>query len=318
MLTNGPKIVVLGATCVDMAFRCDHMPAEGQEVVGSGLCYTATGPGPNQALQAVHCGCEVNLISKVGGGPFGSWVKETIANLGVNTDYMVTAEAMNTGLDVTIVSSQSGDNASLRYAGANSALHARDIEAAEAAIAEAAVCLIHGHLPQEALIKAVRCAGVYGTRVILNPATPLDCGQGAGVELPLEFFGVDIMVANLSEAAALVEQSSANIRTAKMVGSDLVARGVGCVLITMGRRGCMIVDRNGAEHVPAFDIELVDRTGRGDAFAGALAASVAVGDKIHDAVTFASAAGALACTVFGSIESMPTKAEIIQLLQDQG
>ncbi len=318
MSNNGPKVVVVGATCVDMAFRCGQIPEEGQEVKGSGLCYTATGPGPNQALQAVHCGCEVNLISKVGGGPFGNWVKETLGSLGVNTDYVVTAEAMNTGVDVTVVSSQSGDNACCRYAGANSALQARDVQAAEAALAEAAVCLIHGRLPQEALVEAVRCCGVYGTRVILNPATPLDSGSGAVVELPLEFFGVDVMVANLSEAAALAEQSTANIRTAKMVGSDLVARGVGCALITMGRRGCMIVDRRGAEHVPAFDIELVDQTGRGDAFAGALAASVAVGDKICDAVTFASAAGALACTTFGSIESMPTKAEIIQLLQDQG
>ena len=56
-------------------------------------------------------------------------------------------------------------------------------------------------------------------------------------------------------------------------------------------------------------------TGSLDAFAGALAASCAVGDDIRRAVKFASAAWALACTKFGSIETMPKKAEIIQLLQ---
>jgi ribokinase len=55
----------------------------------------------------------------------------------------------------------------------------------------------------------------------------------------------------------------------------------------------------------------------GDAFAGALAAYYAVKNDIREAVKFASAAGALACTKFGSIESLPTKDEIIQLLQKE-
>ncbi|MBL7154687.1 MAG: bifunctional hydroxymethylpyrimidine kinase/phosphomethylpyrimidine kinase, partial [Phycisphaerae bacterium] len=122
---------------------------------------------------------------------------------------------------------------------------------------------------------------------------------------------------NLCEAAEITEQSAASIRTAKLIGSDLVSRGVKYAVITMGKRGCMVVDRNGADQIPAFDVELVDQTGRGDAFAGALAASCAVGDDIRQAVKFASAAGALACSKFGSIEAMPTKAEIIQLLQKE-
>jgi ribokinase len=99
------------------------------------------------------------------------------------------------------------------------------------------------------------------------------------------------------------------------MGSDLVARGASDVVITMGRRGCMVVDRNNADHVPAFEIEPVDNTGRGDAFAGALAAYYAVKHDVKGAVQFASAAGALACTKFGSLESLPTKADIIELLQ---
>jgi sugar/nucleoside kinase (ribokinase family) len=83
----------------------------------------------------------------------------------------------------------------------------------------------------------------------------------------------------------------------------------------MGKRGCMVIDRNSADHIPAFEVELVDQTGRGDAFAGALAAYCAVKSDVRKAAKFASAAGALACTKFGSIEAMPTKAEIIELLQ---
>jgi sugar/nucleoside kinase (ribokinase family) len=85
----------------------------------------------------------------------------------------------------------------------------------------------------------------------------------------------------------------------------------------MGKRGCMVVDRTGADHIPAFRIELVDKTCTGDAFAGALAAACAAGDDIRQAVKFASAAGALTCTKFGSIEALPTKADIIELLQKE-
>ena len=100
-----------------------------------------------------------------------------------------------------------------------------------------------------------------------------------------------------------------------MIGSDLVTRGVETAVITMGKRGCMVVDRSGADHIGAFEIELVDQTARGDAFAGALAACYAAKNDVREAARFAAAAGALACTKFGSIESLPAKAEIIQLLQ---
>jgi ribokinase len=79
----------------------------------------------------------------------------------------------------------------------------------------------------------------------------------------------------------------------------------------------MVVDRDGADHIPAYQVELVDQTGRGDAFAGALAAYCTVKDDIRKAVKFACAAGALVCTKFGSIEALPTKAEIIELLQKE-
>ncbi len=320
-----PKVVVVGGTYVDMAIKCGQIPSPGQSAPGSSLSYTATGPGPNQAVQAALCGCEVNLISKVGGDAFAQMVKTSIAESNVNTDYVFTAEAKNTGVVVTLVNAE-GENATCYYMGANNALQPRDIDFAEQLISESDVCLIHGRLPQDAIVRAIRCAEVHGTKVIFDPGRPIEqpspalAKGGAGKttqDLPVEYFSVDIMIPNLYEAADITDHSDAGIRTAKLIGSDLVARGVGCAVITMGKRGCMIVDRTGADNIPAFEVELVDQAGRGDAFAGALAASCAVGDDIRKALRFASAAGALACTKFGSIEAMPTKAEIIELLQKQ-
>jgi ribokinase len=315
---RSPRVVVVGSVYVDMSAKCSQVPAAGQTAAGTALSYTATGPGVNQAIEAALCGCDVHLVGKIGSCPFGATIKSVLQQFGVNTDYVFTAQAKNTGVILTLVDT-AGENACVRYEGANAALVGQDIEAAEQVIAESDVCLIHARLPKESIIKAIVTARMYGKKIILDPAGALgpsspDTGAPG---LPAEYFSVNVLIPNLYEAALISERSNANIRTAKMVGSDLVARGAGTAVITMGRRGCMVVDRNAADHIPAFPIDLVDHTGTGDAFAGALAASLAVGDDLRKAVRFASAAGALACTKFGSVDAMPTKAEIIELLQKQ-
>jgi ribokinase len=311
-----PKVVVVGGTYVDMAIRCGQVPSPGQSVTGSALSYTAAGPGPNEAAEAALCGCEVYLVSKVGGDPFAQMVRASLAEFNVNTDFVFTAEAKNTGVVVTLVDAE-GENAICSYSGANNALRPRDIESAEQIISDADVCLIHGRLPQDAIVTAIRCAAVHGRKVVLNPARPIEQSVREDGALPIEYFSANIIIPNLYEAADITDKSAANIRTAKLIGSDLVARGAESAVITMGKRGCMVVDRNGADHIAAFEVELVDQTGRGDAFAGALAAYCAVKDDVRGAVKFASAAGALACTKFGAIEALPAKAEIIGLLQKE-
>jgi len=311
-----PKVVVVGGTYVDMALRCKQMPVPGQNVLGSVLTYTVTGPGPNQAAEAALCGCEVHLLSKIGGDSFAQMAVKSLAEYNVNTDFVFTAQAKNTGVIVTLVDAE-GENASCTYCGANSALSRRDIEAAEEIISQADVCLIHGGLTPDTIVAVIRSAKVHGAKVILNPARPIEQPPRQNTALPVEYFSADILIANLYEAADITDKGAANIRTAKLVGSDLVARGAGAAVITMGKRGCLVVDRRDANHIPAFDIDLVDDTARGDAFAGALAAYCTVKDDISEAARFASAAGALTCTKFGAIEALPTKAEIIELLQKE-
>ncbi|MBN1796724.1 MAG: ribokinase [Sedimentisphaerales bacterium] len=308
-----PKVVVVGGTYIDITIKCDVIPAGGQSVSGSAFSLAVSGAGPRQAIQAALCGCNVHLISKVGGGSLSEAARMNLEEYQVNTDYVYTAEAKNTGILMTMVDT-AGKNACCVYEGANTSLLEREITAAEQIIANADVCLIHGKLPQQAIVSAIRLAKLSNTKIILNPARPIET-ENLKSDLLMEYFDVDIIIPNLYEAADITEQSTANIRTAKMIGSDLIARGAGTAIITMGRRGCVIVDRNSADHIPAFEVELVDQTGCGDAFAGALAAYVAVKDDIKGAVEFASAAGALVCTKFGSIESLPTRAEIIELLQ---
>lgn len=316
MTERNPKIVVIGSTYIDLAVKCGTIPTPSQSISGSALACTLAGPGPIQAVQAALCRCEVSLISKVGGDAFAQMALKSLAEYKVDTEDVFFAESKTTGVIVTLVNCE-GENATCHYTGANCALQPADIHLAEERIAQADVCLIHGCLPQEAIAAAIHCANLHGTRVILNPARPIEHTDQHRVDLPSEYFTADVLVANLEKAAEITEQAAAHVRTAKMIGSDLIARGAHSAVITMGRRGCVVVDRNGADHVPGFEVDWVDRTGSGDAFAGALAAYCGVKHDLRAAVKFASAAGALACTKFGAIESLPSKAEIIQLLQNE-
>ncbi len=332
MPERSPKVVVVGGTYVDLAVRCSQIPAPGQQLGGSALSCTLAGPGPIQAVQAALCHCDVSLIGKVGGDVFAQMALKSLTEYKVDTEYIFFAEAKSTGVIVTLVNAE-GENAICRYTGANNALQPADVQMAEERIGQAKVCLIHGCLPQEAIVAAIRCANLHRTPVILNPARPIEqteptrsldaqrraapsTGQPAA-DLPSEYFSADVLVCNLTSAAQITDQSGADIRTAKMIGSDLVARGTRCAILTMGPRGCVIVDRSGADHIPAFSVDVVDRTGSGEAFAGALAAYCAVKYDLREAVKFASAAGALVCAKFGGIEALPTEAEIIQLLQQE-
>jgi ribokinase len=317
MANNAPKLTVIGGTYIDLALKCTQMPAPGQRVAGSTMSFSSTGPGTIQAVQSALCGCDVHLVSKVGDCPFGKMLKDALAEYNINTDYVFTAKAKHTGAIVTLVDS-TGENASCTYVGANSALTPDEIQSIEQTISNSDACLIHGQLPEDAICNAIRLAKIHSTKLILNPSRPLSIHRDESQnDLPLDFFSADILILNLFEAAHITDHSPAGMRTAKLIGSDLIARGASAAVVTMGKRGCMVVDRNGADHIPAFEVELVNKTARGDAFAGALAAYCAVKDDVREGAKFAAAAGALTCTKFGGVEALPSKQEIIQLLQKQ-
>jgi ribokinase len=317
-MTRGkPKVVVIGSVYVDMAIRCQEFPATSEITFGSGFSCIPTGSGLNQAIQAALCGCEVYLVAKVGKDHFGQMVKNNLADFGVNCDFVFQAEAKNTGAAVSFVNS-TGANRTVVSEGANRALCAGDINGAEfeKLISSANICLINGQLPHDFVCSAIRAGKLSRTKVILDPALSGEQFQRQSGQLSMDYYSADILVPNFTEAAELSSAAqNHNIHDAKLIGSDLIARGVGCVVIKLGKRGALVVDKDGTDLIPPFEVKFVDHTGCGDAFDGALAASCAVGDEIRKAVKFASAAGALACSKFGSQESLPKKEEIIELLQ---
>ena len=314
-----PKVVVIGPAYVDMAIKCGEVPQPGQTVEGSGFSCMPTGPGPNRVIEAALCGCETYLLGKVGDDLFGEMVRANLTSYGVNTDFVYTAQAKSTGIIVTMVDSI-GENCSCVCAGATRGSRNDEVACASAdpLIGSADVCLIHGDVPREVVTTAIMTANLYKTKVILEAQLTVKNGDKPNEsDWPLEYYSVNVLIPDFGQSAGGAELGAGTVHRLKLIGSELVAEGIECVVINTGARGAFVVDREGTCHISGFELDIVDQDGSADAFAGALAASCGAGDKPKDAVRFAAAAGALACARFGSLDALPSKEDIIELLQNQ-
>lgn len=318
MAGRNPNVLVIGGCYADIAIQCNEFPTPEKIVSGSGFSCTASGNGLNQAIEAALCGCEVYLIASVGKDCMGCMIKDTLRTSKVNCDFIYEAEAITTGVFCTMVN-HNGENISCKSEGANKALGADHIEAAriEQAVSDADLCLIDGKMEASAITAAINTSQLYQTRSVIYTDMKLEQVNEKKDSMPIEFFSADIFVTEMALNPVLAESPSANVHEAKLVAADLVARGVKYVVIMMGRKGSLVVSRDGTIHLPAFEVDFADENCCKDAFMGALAASYAVGDTIKDAVRFAAAAEAIAWSRFGCHDSLPTRAEIIELLQRQ-
>jgi len=314
-----PKLVVVGPSYIDMTVKCIKCPGPGETAEGTGFSCMPTGPGPNRALEAALCGCEVSLLSKVGDDVFGQMVRQNLQQHGIDTGFVYEAKAISTGIVVTMVNSI-GENSCCISPGANRALSGDEVAcaAAEHLIGTADVCLVHADLSRDVVTTAIKIANRHDTKVILEaPLRMLNNNRADDIDWPIEYYSADILIPDFMNCFAETESAAGKIGRLKFIGSELVAKGFGSVIIKMGARGTVLIDRGGTTHIAEFDIERVDQTACGDAFAGALAASCGAGDEPVKAVRFAAAAEALACGKFGSQDALPAKEEIIELLQKQ-
>lgn len=314
-----PKVVVLGPCYVDMAIKCQSFPGAGNVVEGVGFSCQPAGPGPNRAIAAAICQCETYIIGKVGDDMPGKMIVDNLSKHHVNTEFIYTAQAMSTGVFMTMVDAE-GKNSGCVCEGANRALCKEELQCAavEQLISSADVCLIDGGCGTDVVKSAVRIANAYKTKVILEAQVKF--GHADTIDdpdWPMEYYSVDILVPKFQqqEECSGINAAAGIAHKIKLAGSELVARGVECVVVGNGTKGSYVIDRNGTIQVCGFDRECGGHHSIcDDAFAGALAASCGAGDEPQKAVKFAEAARSISAGRIGEQDILPSKEEIIQLL----
>lgn len=314
-----PKIVIVGPAFVDMAVKCDEHPMPGVIAEGSGFTCTPAGAGVMEATQVALCGCETYLLTRVGEDCFGEMIRQNLKRHSVQTDLVYPTQAMSTGVILTLVN-RKGENISCRSQGAARILSRDEVEyaAAEQQIGSADAVLVNDAVPRTASVAVIRCAQIHKTRVVLSVKLPQPSRDVVRtLDWPMEFYNTDILVLRFKGMMCGTELGAGGEGDLKFIGTELIARGANCVVISLGWRGALIMDRQGPRHLPGIAAEVVDQNGCDSAFTGALTACYGTGDTADNAVRFAIAAEALMRSRFGLQEALPKKEEVLTLLQSQ-
>ena len=305
-LSEHPRVAVVGSVNMDLVARADRVPAPGETVLGGDFTTIPGGKGANQAVAAARLGAQCHLIGAVGEDAFGAELRARLEEAGVNVEHLATVAAP-TGVAMIVVD-EVGENAICVAAGANAALTPQHIDRAEGVIAASAVCLLQLETPIETVEHALRVARRHGVETILDPAP-------APAPFPPALFQADILTPNLIEAETIAsEPGDERGNESRTLAACILAAGARSVVITLGPRGALLAYGNSFEHVPGLRVVPVDTTGAGDAFVGGLAVARAAGDPLAEAVLYANAAGAVACTSFGAQPSMPTRRQVNDIL----
>jgi ribokinase len=294
-------VLVIGSANVDVSVTTARLPRPGETVPGGSVLISVGGKGANQAVAAA-AGAVTHFLGRVGDDDFGHLVGRTLHARGVGLDSLVALPAAATGV-ATIAVDDAGQNCIIVVPGANAALEPRDVDAAADLVRGAAIVVLQCEVPLSTVYRTAELARAACVPCILNPAPWQDLDLG---RLPP---GVDYLIPNETEAAALTGLPTTTPAEAARAAQRLLGAGVGCVVVTLGAAGCVVADATGALHLPAYPVTAVDTTGAGDAFVGCFAAALAAGCPRHEALHRAGVYAALSTTRRGAQASYPTYTE---------
>jgi ribokinase len=206
-----------------------------------------------------------------------------------------------------ILVDRSGEKQILTALGANRRLTQADVEAAKDTIASAKVLLAQLEVPVPVVAHALGLARAAGLTTVLDPAPAVPL-QEKILQL------VDVIRPNASEAHILTGIPVRDRASAAAAARILLSRGVGAVVVQAGDAGDLLLTPDEERFLPRLAVKKVDATGAGDAFAAALATSLAEGRSLADAATLGSAAAALATTKLGAQAGLPHRTELLRFV----
>ena len=283
-------VVVVGSINEDVELFVPRAPRPGETLTATRTSRHAGGKGANQAVAAARAGARVRMIGRIGADPAGARMLEALRSERVDTHAVAALPGVPTGTAYITVTAD-GENTIVLERGANARLSPADVAADRDALAGAAVMLAQLEVPIDTVTAAVCAARDAGVRAVVTLAP--------AQEVPAELLaGLDPLLVNEHEAAILLGGGGEGrdvAADAEECARRLLGLGPRSVVITLGAAGAVVADGSRVWRVPAVAVdEVVDTTGAGDAFAGALASALAGGARLADAVSAGMAAGAQA------------------------
>ena len=295
------RVVVCGSLNMDVVVQSARRPVAGETLLGGKVSFLPGGKGLNQAIAAARLGFPTTMKGAVGNDAFGRTLRKFLTENGINQGGAKVVDGPATG--VALIQITEGDNAITVASGAN--MHFT-VAMVPQILNPNDVWVAQFETPVGVTETIFRRARAVGARTILNMAPY--------VAHPARLLkAVDVAVLNeieLSQATRTELNASSSLQAIVAACEKLRRKGARTVVATLGRRGAVVVTAEGATRIPGFKAKVVDTTGAGDCFVGALAARLAAGASPADAARYANAAAACSVERLGAAPSMPTAREV--------
>lgn len=299
------KILVIGSSNTDLIVKVKSFPAAGETIVGKSFLQAMGGKGANQAVAAHKLGGDVKFITCLGSDANGQNALEYYKKEGLDVSASLIVDDVSSGTAIIFVDDK-GENCIVITPGANKMLTSAYIYEVEEDIIASDMVVLQMEIPYAAVKTACELSHRNHKRVLLNvaPACHLD------EDLIKK---IDILVVNETEAETISGENIVSVGKEAVV-DKLLAMGVNTVVLTLGKKGCLLKNNQTVQYVPAFIVETLDSTAAGDTFCGALAAELNRGHDWEEALKFATAASAICVTRLGAQPSIPTETEVHDFL----
>lgn len=297
------KALVFGSFVVDLMARTPHLPKPGETVKGSMFKMGPGGKGFNQGVAAHKAGANVVMCTKLGRDSFAQVATDAMEELNMGRDQILYSENVETGSALIMVDEKTSQNEIVVVLGACNTITDDEVESLEPILKECEYVLTQLETNVSAVVNIIKLAEKNGVKVILNTA-PVQ-------EIDHELYKkIHLITPNEIEAEILTGIKIDTIDHAREAAVWFKEKGVNDVIITLGHRGVFVSSEGREEIIPAYQVDVIDTTGAGDAFNGGLLAALTEGKDLWEASRFANALAALSVQKLGTTPSMPTREEI--------
>lgn len=304
------SVLSLGSINADFQLRVDRRPEVSENLVGRDFVRLGGGKAANVAYFARKLGLDARLLAHVGEDDLAEQALAPLREIGVDLSRVKSVAGHATGVALITVPPD-GQKGSVLAANANDAWTRGDLAEIGEAIQAAppgSVLVVDCEIPSFVAEAAAAAARQCALTVILDPS-PAD-------RVSADLLGnVDIVVPNASEAKTLTGIATHDVNSTVQAACRLLDQGAAAACLKMPDGGCVLAERGRAIHIPGLPVDVVDSTGAGDAFAGAMAAARVEGRDLVEAARFAAAASHLAVTGYGSQPAYPTRRDIEAILE---
>src|SRR5947208_15136926 len=295
-------VFVAGSINMDVVATADRHPKIGETVAGNAVLYFPGGKGANQAVAAAKLGASATLIGRLGQDAFGDQLKAFLAAEGIDLGFVRQTAGAHTG--TAIITVANADNTIVVIPGANALVDTADV--AGAVFGKDDIAVSQFEIPLATIDAFFERARTAGATTILNPAPALAFDR--------KLLGlVDVLVLNETELGLLAgtgfRESDDGARFIDAARSLQASRDQS-ICVTLGKRGVLALVGGAPLIIPGRMVAAIDTTGAGDCFLGALAAQLADGAAMRDALEYANAAASICVQRMGAAPPMPTAEEV--------